>query len=295
MRVPAVARGRGLIVGHLARSPLTHWQVGPAEDTQLAVPSWLTSTNTLQSPRSRLAWTLDDLIFGGLSLWAVERDEAGSITDAVRVDPAYWQLDPDTLGVQINGETVTDPASIVLFESWQEGLTTLATGEIQGSLDMSAAWRQRVASPVPLVELHETDPNLELEPDEIDELLAGWEAARQKGGTAFTPQHVQAVMHGAVVSDLFVEGRNAGRLDVANFLQVPANLLEGSMATASLTYTTQDSRRSDFVDSCLTYWAAPIEARLSMDDVTPDGTAIRFDLAALQTTGLPPVQPETED
>lgn len=304
MQDPAVARARGLIIGHLARLPLTLWEVGdhitptPATappDVRLPTPRWLSSTNTAQSPRARLGWTLDDLLFYGLSLWAVERDDSGAITDAIRVDQANWSTDPDTLGILINGELVTDPASVILFEGAQEGLLTIASAEIRGALDMSAAWRQRVAAPVPLVELHETDPNIELEPTEVDELIAGWEAARQQGGTAFTPSHIQAIMHGDVQSDLYVEGRNAHRLDIANYTQVPSNLLEGSMSTASLTYSTQEGRRSDFVDTCLVYWGGQMESRLSMDDVTPDGTAVRFDFTSLNTATAPAFTVSTED
>jgi len=292
MAVPAVARGRGLVCGHLSRLPLKLWSV--ADETEQPLPAWLTSTNTLQSPRSRLLWTLDDLIFTGLSLWVVERD-GDQITDAIRVPRVEWSADPDTLGVIVRGEPVTDPRSVILFEGSQEGLCVMAAREIRGMLDMSTAWRQRVESPVPNIALKETDPNAQLEPDEIDDLVKDWEAARRAGGTAFVPFGIEPEAMGQVTADLYVEGRNAGRLDVANFLQVPANLLEGSMSTASLTYSTQEGRRSDFVDSCLAYWAGPIESRLSQDDVCPDGTAIRFDFSSLTAATAPAALPSTED
>lgn len=300
MKVPAVARGRGLIVGHLARLPLALWQTDPADpsgasDVQLPTPAWLTSTKTLQSPRMRLAWTLDDLIFTGLSLWAVERDTDGEIVDALRVPRSEWDVDPDSLGVLVRGEPVTDPASVILFEGIQEGLCTIAADEVQGALDMSRAWRQRVESPVPNIVLKQVDANAQLEDEEVDELVLDWEAARKAGGTAFLPYGYDAEAMGSVTADLYVEGRNAGRLDLGNYLQVPANLLEGSQATASLTYTTQEGRRSDFIDSCLTYWAQPIEARLSLDDVTPDGTAVRVDFSSLTATVQPTTYPSTED
>lgn len=293
MAVPAVARGRGLIVGHLSRLPLRQWHI-PTE-TQMGTPAWLTSTTTLQSPRARLAWTIDDLIFSGLSLWAVERDAEDRITDAVRVPRIEWDVNPDTLGVMVRGEPVTDASSVVLFEGLQEGLCSMAAREIRGMLDMSAAWRQRVESPIPNVALKETDQNAQLTDTEVVDLVKDWESARRKGGTAFVPFGIEPEALGQVAADLYVEGRNAGRLDVANYLQVPANMLEGSMATASLTYSTQEGRRSDFIDTCLAYWAQPIEARLSMDDVCPDGTAIRCDLSSLTSTTQPTHQVSTED
>lgn len=293
MKVPAVAKARGLIVGHLARLPLKLWDT--STETELPTPRWLTSTRTLQSPRMRAAWTLDDLIFTGLSLWAVERDDNGDITDAIRVPRTEWTADPDTLGVLVRGVPVTDPASVLLFEGVQEGLCTMGANEIQGMLDMSRAWRQRVDSPVPMVALKQTDQNAELDDDEIDALVLDWEAARRAGGTAFIPHGYDASVMGDVKTDLYTEGRNASRLDIANCLQVPASLLEGSQSTASLTYSTQEGRRSDFLDQTLSYWAAPIEARLSQDDVCPDGQAVRYDFTSLATAVQPAQIVSTED
>lgn len=295
MKVPAVVRGRGLIVGHLSRLPLKLWDT--ATETEQPTPRWLTSTNTLQSPRSRLAWTLDDLIFTGLSLWAVERDDEDDnrITDAIRVPRAEWDVNPDTLGVLVRGVPITDPRQVLLFEGVQEGLCTIGADELRGSRDMSAAWRQRVASPVPNMAIKQTDPNAQLTDDEIDSMILDWEAARTASGTAFVPVGFEVEAMGQVQADLFISGRNAGRLDIANYLQVPANLLEGSMSTASLTYSTQESNRSEFVDSCLTYWAAPIEARLSQDDVCIDGTAVRFDYSNLAQTTTPAFTVTSED
>ena len=106
MKVPAVVRGRGLICGTLSRYPLTLWQLGPTPDSdvQLVTPKWFQSTGTGQSPITRMLWTLDDLIFCGMSVWATSRDDNGDITDAVRIAPAYWTVNPDSLGVLVNGE-----------------------------------------------------------------------------------------------------------------------------------------------------------------------------------------------
>src|SRR5690606_6221109 len=64
MRVPAVVKGRSLIVGTLSRQPLRAFRHDEPMATQ---PAWLYRTNTAQSPQARLLWTLDDLIFEGCS------------------------------------------------------------------------------------------------------------------------------------------------------------------------------------------------------------------------------------
>lgn len=299
MLVPAVVRARGLICGTLSRYPLTLWQPNPDDptgdsDVRLPTPAWMTSTKTLQSPRLRMLWTLDDLLFSGLSLWAVERAGDGAITDSLRVPPPEWAVDPDSLGVKVRGTTAS-AEEVILFEGPQEGLITIAADAVQASLDMSRAWRARVKSPVPLVELHNTDPNDDLTDDEIRDLVDSWETARSEGGTAYTPATIQTNVHGAVVADLYVEGRNAERLDWGNYTNLPASLLDGSMSTATLTYSTSEGKRAEFVDYSLSYWASPVEARLSQDDVTPEGTYSRYDLSWLTNPKQSGLLPGQED
>lgn len=296
MKIPPVIRGRGLICGTLSRYPLALFKYEGAgvDGSRLEPLPFMTSTKTNQAPSQRMLWTIDDLIFLGMSVWAVERDSDGSITDALRVLPEQWSVDPDTLGVKVNGK----PASkeeVVVFEGPQEGVVFLAEDNVQGSRDMAVALRKRLKSPIPLMELHNTDPNDDLTDEEIEDLVNTYETARAESGTAYTPFNIEARPHGDVKADLYIEGRNADRLDWANILGLPAAMLDGSMSTATLTYSTSEGKRSEFVDYSLNYWASPIEARLSQDDVTPDGTYSRFDLNWLVNPTQSGTNPPTED
>lgn len=302
VRIPAVSRGRGLICGTLARHPLTLHRYTDGGDgghasagEQVPTPAWLTSTNTRQSPSSRVLWTLDDLLFSGLSVWAVERDADNAITDAVRVSPAYWSIDPDSLGVIVNGK-LADDDEVIVFEGPQDGLLTIADDAIRASRNLANAWQQRVKAPIPLTAIRQTDPNAQLTDDEVDDLIIDWESARANGGTAFIPPGFDVDALGAgQAPDLYVEGRNAERIDWANFIGLPAAMLDGSMSTATLTYSTQEGKRSEFVDYSLNYWAQPIEARLSQDDITPEGTFCRFDIRWLTNPEQGGSNPPMED
>lgn len=290
MRVPAIAKGRALIAGTLSRMPMAAMRGGE----RLEAPAWLYRTGTRVAPSQRMLWTVDDLIFSGVSLWAVERGTRGQVVDATRVPPEWWQITQD-LEILVHGSPV--PAdSVILFEGPQDGLLDIAARDIRAALAMSRAWSARVTSPVPLVELHNTDQTMELTDKEIDELIDSWESARQSGGaTGYTPATIEARIHGQVSPDLFVEGRNASRLDFANYLNVPAALLEGSMATASLTYSTAEGKRNELADYSIAYWGTPIESRLSMDDVSPRGTRIAFDMSDWLTSVASPTGPSRED
>jgi phage portal protein BeeE len=285
MQVPAVVRGRGLICGTLSRYPLTAYQ----GDTELVdQPAWLSNSSTATAPRTRMVWTLDDLVFHGQSLWAVERDTAGQITDAARVHPGSWRV--DYAGrieiVNANGVwRVARSSEVIHFSSHQDALTLAGATAIRSAHAIGKAVASRAASPIPLIDLHLSE---DVEDEEAKATATAWAKARSSpgGAVAVTPPGVTATaMNGSSEGDWLIGARNAARLDIANCLGVPASLLEGSVATASLTYSTSEGKRSELIDYGLNMWATAIEDRLSMDDVTPPGTRIAFDLSAL--TELP--------
>ena len=281
MRVSAIAKGRSVIVGTLSAQPLSKWQGA----RQVEAEPWMYRTSTAVSPLTRMLWTLDDLIFYGVSLWQVTRGPADEITDAWRVPPEDWEVTPD-LAILVDSQPVS-AEQVVYIEGPQEGLVEIGSEDIKAARAMTRAWANRVQTPIPTMELHITDQMTELTDAEQDALIAAWETARTKGGTALTPAGIETKVHGQVVADLYVQGRNAARIDVANFLNLPVALLDGSPATASLTYSTKEGSRNDLVDISLRYWATAIEARLSMDDVVPAGTRVAFDVEYLAL----PVQP----
>lgn len=297
MNVPAIVKGRALIAGILARHPLAPYDTATATKAA-GIADWLTTTSTPQPPRQRNLWTYDDLIFGGLSCWATNRDSDGTILDGYRIAPAYWTLNPDSLNVLVNGNPASNE-EVLLIEGPQEGLLDLAQETIQAALDMTRAWSKRVKTPIPLQVLTPSDMTGDLDPagKEANDLVKQWELRRQNGGTGYLPFGLKLETPGTGDSDanLYIQGRNALRLDVANFMNLPAALLEGSMSTASLTYSTGVDKRNDLVDLNLGYWADALEARLSQDDVVPDGYNVAHDLTDIATTTQPTRSPNQED
>jgi len=149
------------------------------------------------------------------------------------------------------------------------------------------------------MEIHHADPDTPLNDAEARALVAAYNKARRdpEGATVFTPSHVELRPHGANAdSGAMVEARNAVRLDVANFTNLPAALLDGSVATASLTYVTTEGKRSEYVELSLTPWIEDIQARLSLDDVVPRGQRILFDMTEiLSVEAVPTGSTETRD
>lgn len=290
MSIPAVAKARQILVSTIARFPMIALDANDADVT----PAWLQATDGEVSPWHRMCWTIDDLVHFGWSLWGVERDSSGTIIKADRCPIERWEV--DNLGqVRVDG-TVAEADSVILIPGPFEGLLKVGSRTLKGGAKLETSWVGKATNPIPAIELHATtdDP---LEQAEVQALVQAWADARSdvNGAIAFTPHNITAIAHGSAEPSLLIEGRNFLRIDVGAFLGIPAALMDASLSTASLTYSTQEGQRNEFADFTLPYWLEPIQQRLSMDDVVPAGTRIRFDLTELYQTAQSPTGPVTED
>lgn len=284
MRVPGVVAARNIVCGSLAQGVLGAWK----GSEKITDPAWLYRTDSDVPPAIRLLWTFDDLFFGGYALWEVLRGAAGQIVDAVRVPPERWAIDDD-MRVRIDEQPV-DAAAVILFTGLDDGLLNTGASYIRGARELHRTVRSRVKVPVPHTVLRGTDPTMELDDDEVDKLLKSWVAARQSvetGAVSYIPPGIEVDKIDGTDVQLYEQGRNAEVLDLARLTGVPAAMLEASQVAASLTYETREGARAILADR-LRARAQVVEARLSMDDVTPRGTRIALDLSAvIPDTPLP--------
>ena len=68
MTIPAVAKARQILTSTIAKYPLIALE---GADDVTTSHAWLQATDGEVSPWHRMAWTIDDLIFFGWSLWGV--------------------------------------------------------------------------------------------------------------------------------------------------------------------------------------------------------------------------------
>lgn len=292
MRVPACARGRHMLVSTVAGLPLRAYRGPDALATQ---PTWLYRTNGAVSPELRMAWTVDDLVFYGWSLWAVERGARGAITDADRVPIDCWRFDDDSGGVLVYEQAVSDE-SVVLIPGYHEGLLDFGAATLRTSTTLERTAADRAGNVAPAVELHQTDDG-ELEDHEVDDLIQGYIDARQdpNGAVVYTPSNVELKLHGSVGHELLIQARNAAAIDVARLLGMPAAMIDASNVNSTLTYETTAGRSLEFRDYSLALYTGPIAARLSLDDCVPAGTRVRFDTSDLIAPVPSPSGPTQED
>ncbi len=292
MAIPAVARARDLICTMIGRLPLRALR----GDTLLAdadQPSWTYRTDDILSPYLRMVWTLDDLLFYGHSLWSVVRGTDGAIISAWRVPMEWWTIRDGAIYIN---DVAANALDVLYIPSHTSGLLDRAQS-LRAARNVEAAVANRASSPIPVMELRQTS-DFEISTDEKRALVAAYNAARRdpEGATVFMPFGIEMVTHGTDADAGFaIEGRNAARLDIANLFGIPASLLEGSVSTASLTYSTSEGKRNEFIDYGLGAWLATVEGRLSADDVVPRGQRIAFDLGDLITSTPSPTGPSEQD
>lgn len=291
MKVPAIVKARALLHSVIATRPVRAYRDGEPLADQ---PTWLYRSDTGISPRLRTKLILDDILFNEAALLYVARGADDQIIDAVHVAYDRWRV--DERGVIFIDDIDVRPEQVIWIPGPGPGLLVQACELIPAALSTERAWAQRVRNPFPAMVIQHTD-DTQLDPDEAKEFVAAVAQARRNPDSAvmYVQQGLEIVSHQAETTDLFEDGRNALRLDFANMLNMPAAVLDGSVSQASLTYSTQEGRRNDFLDLTVPYWAGPIEDALSLDNVVPRGQYVRFDFSDLITPAATATGPNVED
>jgi len=277
MRIPAVARARNLIVSTICRLPL---RLVTGQTPAPEQPSWTTFTGDGSSPQLRLAWTVDDLMFYGWSLWYRVRDDAGELLGCTRINYEDWTINDDN-HVEIYGSEVADQ-DVIVFAGLHEGILSFGVDALADTQSLYSIVRQRLQNPVPQVDLHQTG-GTPLTETEIDALIDRWAAARKgiNGGVGFTSTNVEVNELNAADAQLMIEARNAAAVDMARLVGVAATRIDASGVNATLTYETKEGRNQELVDFDLALYLTPITARLSLDDITDPGDRVDVDLSDL--------------
>lgn len=277
IQIAPLSRARQLIVSTIPRLPLI---ATTATGDETAVPHFLTASTGTLSPFHRMLWTIDDLFFYGWSLWAVERDADGTITDAARVAYDAWSFTTDGT-ITINDQTVPSDA-VILIPGTGEGILTYGASTLTEALNISRAIQRAAETPSAQIELHQTN-EAPMTQEKVDRLIASWARARrgENGGVAYTSSGIEVREHGAAKEHLLIEGRNAVAVDLARHAGIPATMIDATLSGSSISYQNTSARMAELITFGLSPLMSAVAARLSQDDVTPPGVTIDFDTTSV--------------
>jgi hypothetical protein len=279
--VPPIARAVMAYSSVISEQPL----VGSVQDD---TTSWLGRTDGAITPAMRNVLMFQDLFWSGHTLLTVKRDAAGYVSEAMHLPIGRWKIDEE--GYVLVDDVRVDQSTVVYIPGLLPmGFLQFAAGTIRHYWAMIRTIESRSANPVPLIAIH-IEEDCTLTDDEIEEVIDNWSDARKSknGAVAVVPKGIRLEVLGEGADDgqMLTAGRNAARLDVANFVNMPGALVDGNNGTSG-TYENTLQNQSEFAALSLPLFTNPIAARLSQDDVTPPGVTVRFDSSRFDSMSSP--------
>jgi HK97 family phage portal protein len=288
LSVPAYRRARTLVAQTLAGCVL---KVRESDGT-LHDPTY----PFLQQPdpgRPSVALWADlvgDLCDYGVAFAIKSQDSNGQLVGITRVDPENVTTTADgyeitTSATDVWGRMVGtaevrrySPRQILAFESDAGNWLRYGSRAINTARLLEDAARTYASAPSPTTVLSNTGPRKT--PEQVVELLDAFEAARRTRSTAYTGRDITLESFGFDATQIALsDARGTAVLDIARVTGVPSLYLGQGANDASMTYSNMTQQRLDLLNAIQPF-ATAIEQRLSWNDVSTDGTTVRWDFSA---------------
>lgn len=294
VRVGPLKRAMQVHMDTVGAMPLVQYRDGVKVEPQ---PHWLQNSASGVAPMLRTKGLVKDLFLDGQALIGCQVDGA-TIVDAVHIPRAFWKL---TSGGVIEVNESINPAyrqRLIWVPLGDNGILQDGIDTIRQARALDTARTVRLSSPPAGTELHLNDARFdEMTAKQKRKLAKDYAANRNETSVSVTPSYVDVREHGDKAVDLFDSATNSIRLDVANHAAVPASIIEGARSGSGgdMTYTGKGDARSELYDLGSRRYADAITARLSLDDVCPEGEYIAFDRSDLFAVPTPTTPPLLED
>ena len=283
MSVPSVARCRNLIAGVVADLPLNLYRKSTGEE--LGNPVWVDQPSINQPRSVTMAWTVDSLLMYGVAYWEVTEvyAEDGRPSRFEWVPNVKVTFETDLYGTKVTQyyvDAVARPqwgvGSIVTFQAMDEGILERGAETIRAAIDLRKAAVIAAATPMPSGVIRNN--GADLDPKEVQGLLAAWKNARQNRSTAYLTSTLEYQPASFSPKDMmYDEAQQFLATEISRLCNIPAYLLSAE-ANNSMTYANVLDERKQFYSYSLAPYVNAIQDRLSMDDITARGNAVRFDV-----------------
>jgi HK97 family phage portal protein len=283
LSVPALQRCRNLLSGTIGAIPLELYKKSTNEE--LGSPAWLEQP-TYSQPRSvTIAYTVESLLLYGQSFWKVvevyQEDGRPSRFEWIANNRVTITLDSTNTFVKsyaVDGMTLPMDGlgSLVTFQSLLPGILNTGIQTIRAAIDVQKA--AAIAASTPMATGYIKNTGADLDPKEVQGLLASWKSARNNRSTAYLTSTLEynpvsfspkEMMYAEAIQNLATE--------IARLCNVPAYYVSAEMNN-SMTYANVQDERKQFLSLSLQPFISAIEDRLSMDDITARGNVVKFDI-----------------
>lgn len=280
MSIPSVRQGRNVIAGKIGTAPLVCTRTRAGKSPERVDRPFFTRPDPNTTRVALLTWTVDDLIFYGVSYWVVTaRDTQGFPANAMRVDPSRVTINHADSTLRLDGKTIPH-RDVLAFQGPDEGLIRLGSRTLKTCLLLEEAVRRAASADIPVGLFEDQTGASALTDEEIEEFLTSWETARRSRSTGYVPGGLTYRNPQADPEKLQLKDARAFQAsEVARQMNLPAYAVNAP-TNDSLTYSTTESNRRDLVEITYAPYIAAIEQRLSMGDVTPLGTEVHLDFTA---------------
>lgn len=273
LSLPVISKARRVLVGTISRLPLVvsdktgqPWEIQPPLTQQPEDGFPLSNT---------LAWTAEGLYFHGRAFWHVtDRDSYGwpRRVELVAESDAQTNDRGQLIGI---GDRKVNPTDTIRFDSIDGGLLSEASNTMRRAIVLNTVAALSEANPVPTVELHQTGGE-KLNDEEIDTLIERFRSKRANGSIGYTSSQLEMKTHGARPEQLLIAGTRRIDMELARHAGIPAWAADVPMEGASLNYSNRASRNWELIDLFLAPYLTVIHDRLSLPDVTPRGSKVKF-------------------
>jgi HK97 family phage portal protein len=283
LSVPALQRCRNLLSGTIGAIPLELYKKSTNEE--LGSPAWLEQP-TYSQPRSvTIAYTVESLLLYGQSFWKVvevyQEDGRPSRFEWIANNRVTITLDSTNTFVKsyaVDGMTLPMDGlgSLVTFQSLLPGILNTGIQTIRAAIDVQKA--ATIAASTPMATGYIKNTGADLDPKEVQGLLASWKNARNNRSTAYLTSTLEYTPVSFSPKDMmYNEAIQNLATEIARLCNVPAYYVSAEMNN-SMTYSNVQDERKQFLSLSLQPFISAIEDRLSMDDITARGNVVKFDI-----------------
>jgi hypothetical protein len=279
LQVPALNNGVRLLTNITGQLPLVaESPLGVSDDTR----TFLDTLDPSMPPSWTLAKTVESLIFHSAAYWLVTGYYATGHPRTIEyVDHELvgeTRLPDGSVQYRVEGVEV-DPSTVRKFTGVLPGILATGALSIRTAIANITAARAYSENPHPHYTLTDPEGVEPLEADDArDYLQALSDSVRQHGSAYIAGLQINA--HGWSAREIqLVEARDQDAVAMAQLLSLPLGMVGAPSKGSSLTYSNMADNRRQTIDA-LASFTRPIEGRLSLPDMTPRSTQVRFDAAS---------------